>query len=60
MNQDKFIDGLIGVATAVVGLAITAVIFSKNASTSGVITSGGNAFASIIKAAVSPVATGGF
>lgn len=51
-------NGIIAVAVAVVGLAITAVIFSKNANTANVITAGGSSFASVIKAAVSPVAGG--
>jgi PRD1 phage membrane DNA delivery len=53
--SDKLIDGLIAIGVAVVGLATIAVIFSQKAQTAGVITSGGNAFASIIKAAVAPV-----
>lgn len=55
----KFTDGIIAVAIAVVGLATVAVVFSKNAKTTDVVTSGGNAFAAIIKAAVGPV-SGGF
>ena len=51
----KLVDGVIGVAIAVVGLATTAVFFSKNAQTAPVITAAGNSFASIIKAAVGPV-----
>ncbi len=53
--NDNIVNGVIGVLVAVVGLAVTAVIFSKNAQTGPVITAGGNAFASIIKAAVGPV-----
>lgn len=53
--DDKFINGLIGVAIAIVGLATTAVIFSKSGQTATVITASGNAFSSIIKAAVGPV-----
>jgi len=53
--SDKLVDGLIAIAVAVVGLATVAVIFSQKAQTGNVITQGGNAFASIIKAAVSPV-----
>lgn len=51
----KFTDGIIAVLVAVVGVATAAVIFSKKADTANVFTAGGNAFASIIKAAVGPV-----
>jgi hypothetical protein len=53
--DDKFVTGLIAVLVAVVGLSTVAVIFSSKAQTAQVITSGGNAFAQIIKAAVGPV-----
>ncbi len=53
--DDKLVTGIIAVMVAVVALATTAVIFSQRANTANVITSGGNAFASIIKAAVGPV-----
>lgn len=53
--SDKFIDGIIAVAIAVVGVATAAVIFSKGGQTAQVITASGNAFSSIIKAAVGPV-----
>jgi hypothetical protein len=43
---------------AVFGLAIVAVLVSKNAQTGSVLTSGGTALAQVIQAAVSPV-TGG-
>lgn len=51
-------DGVIAVAVAVVGVALAAVIVSKNAKTSDVVTAGGNAFANILKAAVGPVSGG--
>jgi hypothetical protein len=47
-----------GVAAAF-GLAIVAVLVSKNAQTGTVLTSGGTALSSIIQAAVSPVTGGG-
>lgn len=53
--NDKWVNGLIAVLVAVVGLATTAAIFSKNAKTADVITASGTAFANIIKAAVGPV-----
>jgi PRD1 phage membrane DNA delivery len=42
-------------AAAVIGLAIVAVLVSKNAQTGSVISSAGTAFSSVIGAAVSPV-----
>jgi hypothetical protein len=54
--DDKWVNGIIAVAVAIVGLATTAVIFSQRAQTPAVISSAGNAFAQVIKAAVSPVA----
>ena len=50
--------GVVTILTAIVGVAILAVIVSKNSNTSGVISAGGSAFAQDIGAAVSPV-TGG-
>ena len=55
----KIGDGIIGVLVAVVGLAIVAVVVSKNANTASVVTSAGNAFSSIIAAATGPVAQSG-
>ena len=52
---------IVTVATAIVGLAIIAVLVSRNAATSQVIGAGGQAFAGAISVAVSPVTgfTGG-
>lgn len=52
---DKFLTDTVAVATAIVGLAIVAVLVSKKSSSANVITSAGNAFDNIIKTAVSPV-----
>lgn len=51
----KLIDGIIAIAVAIVGVATAAVIFSKGGQTANVIKAGGDAFSSIIKAAVGPV-----
>jgi PRD1 phage membrane DNA delivery len=56
MGKD-FIESLVTVITMVVVLAIVAVLVSKNASTGGVLTSGGNALSNVIRAAVSPIGT---
>lgn len=47
------------VATAVIGLAVVAVIVGKSAQTSSVIQAAGQALSGVIGAAVAPVAGGG-
>lgn len=49
----------VSVIAGLVGLAIVAVVVSKNANTSGVIQSSGSALAAVIGAAVGPVSGGG-
>jgi hypothetical protein len=56
--SDQLITSVVTVLTAIVGVAIIAVLVSKNADTANVITSGGNAFGSILGVAISPVAGG--
>jgi len=53
--MDKFTTGLITIATAIVGVAIIAVLVSKNAQTGSVISSLAKGFAGDLAAAVSPV-----
>ena len=53
--MNSAVTALTAIATAIVGVAIVAVIVGKNANTANVITAGGNAFASALKAAVAPV-----
>lgn len=57
---DQLFNSLVAIATAIIGVAILAVLVSKNANTSGVITSAGNAFAADLGAATAPVTGGGF
>lgn len=47
------------VAVAIVGVAIVAVLVSRNAQTSAVINSAGSALASVLKAATGPVSNSG-
>ena len=56
-----FGEQLVTIATAIVGVAIIAVLVSRNAQTSNVIASAGNAFSQALGVAVSPVTgfTGG-
>ena len=56
---EHLVGGVITVATAIVGLAIIAVIVGKQAQTGAVIKSAGNAFATDLEAAVSPVTSAG-
>lgn len=56
---DQLIASVVTVATAIVGLAIVAVLVSKQAQTPQVLQAGGSAFSSAIQAAVSPVTGGG-
>jgi hypothetical protein len=53
------IEGLVTVITAIVGVALLAVLVSRNANTSGVISSGGSALATALTAAESPVSSSG-
>lgn len=52
---DKLLTSIITVLTAIIGVAIVAVLVSKNAQTGNVLTAGGNAFSQILGTAVSPV-----
>lgn len=52
---DHMLTSLVTVATAIIGVAILAVLVSNRANTAGVITSTGQAFANDLLAAVSPV-----
>ena len=55
---DQLITSIVTVLTAIIGVAIIAVLVSKQANTSGVIQAGGSAFNSALATAVSPI-TGG-
>ena len=57
---EKIIESVVAIATAIIGIAIIAVIVSRQANTAGVIQAGGSAFANDIAAAVSPVTGGTF
>lgn len=49
------------IATAIIGVAILAVLVSRRSNTAGVLTSAGGAFANALSAATSPVTgVGGF
>lgn len=57
--SDQLIAGIVTVLTAIVGVAIIAVLVSRNAQTGQVIAAGGQSFAQAIGAAVSPVTGAG-
>lgn len=57
--MDNIAVSITAIATALIGVAIVAVIVSKNAQTPQVIQSAGSAFSAVIGAAVAPVSSGG-
>ena len=59
MVGQSIITSIVSILMAVVGVAIIAVIVSKNAQTGSVLQAGGTAFSSILNAATSPVTNGG-
>jgi hypothetical protein len=56
---DKAITSVVVIITAIIGVAIVAVLVSRQADTANVLTAGGKAFSSILQTAVSPVTGGG-
>ena len=57
--MNKGLEAILTIAASIVGLAIIAVLVSKNANTTGVIKEASSGFANIIGAAVAPVSGGG-
>lgn len=55
---EQLFTSLVSIATGILGVAIIAVLVSKNANTSGVLSAAGSAFGQDLSVAVSPV-TGG-
>jgi len=55
---EQLVSSLSSVALAIVGLAIIAVLVSKNANTSGVIGAGASGFAGALSAATNPFSGG--
>lgn len=50
---------VVTVLTAIIGVAILAILVSKNSATSNVLQAGGSAFSSILGTAISPVSGSG-
>ena len=57
--SESLITSVVTVLMAIVGVAIIAVLVSKNANTTGVIQAGGSAFSGALGTALSPVTGGG-
>lgn len=57
---DHLITSLVTVATAIIGVAIIAVLVSQRANTSSVIQAAGSAFSGALNAAEGPVTGSGF
>ncbi len=57
--MDNITSGVVTIATAIVGVAILAVLVSKNANTANVIKSASGGFAEALRAATGPVTGGG-
>lgn len=53
--MEPWINTIVAISVAVIGLATLSVILSKQANTAGVISAGSSGLATVIKAAVSPV-----
>ena len=52
---EQMVTALVTVLTAIIGVAIIAVLVSRNANTAGVLTAGGSAFSGALGTALSPV-----
>ena len=60
MNSDDFLSAIVTILTAIIGVAILAVLVSKQSATSNVVTAAGKAFSTDLKAALTPILqTGG-
>ena len=55
MNSDQFLSSLVTVASAIIGVAILAVLVSRNSNTTGVIQAAGGAFSQSLGTALSPL-----
>jgi PRD1 phage membrane DNA delivery len=57
--MNEITTSVVTVLLAIIGVAIIAVLVSRNAQTGAVLSAGGNAFSGILGAALSPVTGGG-
>jgi len=56
---DQLVTSIVTVLTAIIGVAIIALLVSKQSQTSQVLSAGGGAFSSVLGTALSPVIGGG-
>lgn len=55
--KDSAVTGIVAIIMAIIGVAIVAVLVSKQANTASVLTAGGGAFSNILKTALAPVSS---
>jgi len=58
--SDQLITSIVTVLTAIIGVAIIAILVSRQSQTGAVIQAGGGAFSNVLGTALSPVTGGGF
>jgi len=56
---DRITESVVTILTAIIGVAILAVLVSQRSNTAGVLTAGGQAFSGMLGAATAPVTGGG-
>ena len=57
---DRLLNSTVGIITAIIGVAIDAIIFAKSSNTALVFTSAGNFFSKILGAILGPVSKSSF
>lgn len=57
--SNELVTSVVTILTAIIGVAVIAVLVSKNANTTAVIGAGGNAFTQSLGAALSPITGAG-
>ncbi len=58
--MNNITESVVTILTAIIGVAILAVLVSRNSNTSGVLSSAGDAFSNVLGVAVSPVTGNSF
>jgi Na+/phosphate symporter len=58
--MNELTTSVVTVLMAIIGVAIIAVLVSRNAQTGSVLQAGGNAFSNVLGSALSPITGGGF
>jgi len=60
LDVNTFLEGVITIALAVIGLAMVSVLFSRNANTAGVLQAASSGFGNVIGVAAAPVSGASF